>query len=713
MSYSEFRGGLQNFNEYIATERVDLVGGTALFGNPSLGGIRAEISGNMKDMICQLLAGNLNLPQVQICLDANLSALIGSTGLPAGLTAALTSARTSMQIFMDHTGIDAALGRLNAVMGEIASVASMINFCATPINAKPIPNLLENVMGSFLGEGDDLMALLGGVIPDQLEVCYNPATGVVNHNAFPSTGLLKQIKDKIDYIGSGAWAAQDYADFVTSLDQFSSDANNLIASELAISNASTETNGLGSANTTSTATGDPPALVSFAPIKDSSDGYRDLKFTVVFSQPMNTATITIRTAAGSSNGGNILVSTDSTFGNISNEVIMSEVGVIASSQDTTFQFSPATNLSANTTYYVKVTSGVTNSFETGIPMAVTYGNHSFHVGASVQTPTYAVGTSQTNSDIGSVINRAINLRATHDSLGGYPVCGKTGSSQEGKCVDSIFDRLLPSQISGLLATGDNYSALVQERIPIYDYCGNIVGYTTTTTQGEQIVQEGTELTAADAYVTIREQQAIGQQEELALDTSAGTAVSTTTTQTTTTTTGGGTTGGTGGGSGSTTGGGGTGGTGGTSGTTTSAEYTSVVQTIDATSTIATFSVNNIATEIGPALNTSWFFTIRVAARRVGLISEQKAWEFRNVINNFSGNLTLVGDNVEHTFQHQASTTNDDLGNASTGTTAWDVGITAYSATNVLRIIITGEASKRINWSIAVDYVQIPSDITLT
>ena len=48
MSYSEFRGGLQNFNEYIATERIDLVGETALFGNPLLGGIRAEISGNMK-----------------------------------------------------------------------------------------------------------------------------------------------------------------------------------------------------------------------------------------------------------------------------------------------------------------------------------------------------------------------------------------------------------------------------------------------------------------------------------------------------------------------------------------------------------------------------------------------------------------------------------------------------------------------------------------
>ena len=271
---------------------------------------------------------------------------------------------------------------------------------------------------------------------------------------------------------------------------------------------------------------------------------------------------------------------------------------------------------------------------------------------------------------------------------------------------------MPSQITGLLATGDNYSALVQEKIPIYDYCGNIVGYTTTTTQGEQIVQEGTELTAPDAYITIREQQAIGQPEELALDTSAGTAVSTTTTQTTTTTTGGGTTGGTGGGSGTTTGGGSTGGTGGTGAGTTSAEYTSVVQTIDATSTIATFTVNNIATEIGPALNTSWFFTIRVAARRVGLISEQKAWEFRNVINNFSGNLTLVGANVEHTFQHQASVTNDDLGGASTGTDAWDVGITAYSATNVLRITITGEANKRINWSIAVDYVQIPSDVTL-
>ena len=708
MSYSEFRGGLQNFNEYIATERVDLLGNTALFGNKSLGSIRAELSGNMKDMICQLLAGNLTLPQVQICLDANLAALIGQTGLPAALSTALTGARTAMQSFIDATGIDSVLGRLNAVMGEVASVASMINFCATPINAKPIPNLLENVMGSFLGEGEDLMALLGGVIPDQLEVCYNPATGKVNHNAFPPAGLLKQIQAKIDYIGGGAWAAEDYADFVSTLDQFSSETNSLIASELGISGASTETDGLGSANTTLAITGDPPSISSFLPIKGSSDNYKDLKFTVSFTQPMNTATITIRTVAGAGNGGNILVATDSAF---SNEILMSDVGVIVSKQNTMFQFSPAANLSDNTTYYVKVTTGVASSFETGVAMESAYENHSFHVGSSTQTPTYAVGTGQTNSDIGTVINRAINLRATHDSLGGYPVCGRTGSSQEGKCSDNIFDKFLPSQITGLLATGDNYSALIQTRTPLYDYCGNIVGYTTVTAQGEQIVQEGTELTAPDAYITIREQQAIGQPEELVLDTEAGTAVSTVTTQTTTTTTGGGT-GGTGGGSGSTTGGGTTGGTGGTGAGTTSAEYTSVVQTIDATSTIATFTVNNITTEIGPALNTSWFFTIRVAARRVGLISEQKAWEFRNVINNFSGNLTLVGDNVEHTFQHQASVTNDDLGGASTGTDAWDVGITAYSATNVLRITIIGEANKRINWSIAVDYVQIPSDVTL-
>ena len=303
MAYSDFKGGLATFNEYIAAENQSI----NLSGEDTDDTvIKVEIGGNMKTMICNLLAGNglVPMPQIQICLDMNLNALMGLASANAALFAAMASCRTALQAFNEHTGISATLARLNAVIGEAAAIASMINFCDSPINPKPIPNLLESVMGSFLGAGEAILNRLGRVIPERAKLCFtlqgkchvngvevptlnnnkneciSPSNlGVytivpgMNSDAFIDGGLLDDI-EKAFLAGtdiSGLWE-----DWVAQLRAINDDFNKIIHFENEIAKRATETKGLGK----STKSHDP--LIGY-------EGYVPV---VTLLQPPNQGTVT-------------------------------------------------------------------------------------------------------------------------------------------------------------------------------------------------------------------------------------------------------------------------------------------------------------------------------------------------------------------------------------------------------------------------------------
>ena len=65
MSYADFKNGLQSFNEYVKAENQSL----NLAGSYDNAVARVEIGPNMKQMICDLLAGKFppRLPQIQFC----------------------------------------------------------------------------------------------------------------------------------------------------------------------------------------------------------------------------------------------------------------------------------------------------------------------------------------------------------------------------------------------------------------------------------------------------------------------------------------------------------------------------------------------------------------------------------------------------------------------------------------------------------------------
>ena len=95
-------------------------------------------------------------------------------------------------------------------------------------------------------------------------------------------------------------------------------------------------------------------------------------------------------------------------------------------------------------------------------------------------------------------NVANNLSATFDKLGGYPVAGIAGTGMAGQEFNNIFEVLVEPEMLALLKKGNNYDALIQEKTPIYDYCGNITGYSTTTLHGEATPTSGTTVVSQTA-----------------------------------------------------------------------------------------------------------------------------------------------------------------------------------------------------------------------
>lgn len=91
------------------------------------------------------------------------------------------------------------------------------------------------------------------------------------------------------------------------------------------------------------------------------------------------------------------------------------------------------------------------------------------------------------SAVGIQGNAAIasQLQSLYDKFAGYPVIDKNG-----KVYDNIFKLILDDNMIRLLQTPSNPTPTIATREPIYNYCGDIVGYNTVISQQENIYSEG-------------------------------------------------------------------------------------------------------------------------------------------------------------------------------------------------------------------------------
>ena len=267
MSYSDFKNGLTTFHEYIAPENQNIPIATPFDGAV----VRVELGVNPKQMLCDLLAGKFppKLPQIQLCLDMNLGALESVASANAALVAAIQSCRLALQGFNEHTGLPATLARVNAVIGEAAAVASMIAFCSDPINPKPIPNLLETVMGSFLGAGEAIMNKLGKVMGGGQTICMDFSTNPpsVNHNIYIPGGLAEDIWKAIE---SGMSWGPLVDDWINQLYEIRDEFASLIEKENSIAEAAIEAGGVGGSNDIPTLVDANPVIQTSTPVKEGS-----------------------------------------------------------------------------------------------------------------------------------------------------------------------------------------------------------------------------------------------------------------------------------------------------------------------------------------------------------------------------------------------------------------------------------------------------------
>jgi hypothetical protein len=95
-------------------------------------------------------------------------------------------------------------------------------------------------------------------------------------------------------------------------------------------------------------------------------------------------------------------------------------------------------------------------------------------------------------------------------------------------------------------------------------------------------------------------------------------------------------------------------------------------------------------------DTTWFWTLRVAARRVDGDNESAGYELRGVIDNNSGTTALVGS-VTSVY------TNEDQ-------SAWNVAVTVDNTDDELVITVTGEVSKTIRWVGILEIVQVMGNV---
>jgi len=234
VTFTDF-SSMSAFNDYLDTRhhvRSEVVSQETDSGRSI---VRAEMSYTVREILCAVMAGKgLKLPNIQMCLYINIQELLKLDAVTGNLRTALQNIESRMEEFIDHTNIENVLHRLNTVIGEAATVANMINFCGNPIQPKAIPNMLENVMESYLGTGEELINNLGSIAPEN--VCACVGTNGFNTTVF-NGGVLGQISENFNDLASGSLASGTLNAFASSLNNIATDFTNLMKRETEINAA--------------------------------------------------------------------------------------------------------------------------------------------------------------------------------------------------------------------------------------------------------------------------------------------------------------------------------------------------------------------------------------------------------------------------------------------------------------------------------------------
>jgi len=158
----------------------------------------AQLPKTLKDIICAILAGELKNPfeGPLLCLDIALGNLIGTSGMPENAQDQLKAIKGTIASLLDHLGVNSIIGRMQNVLSTLALMHSMINFCDNDVTAPNIGTILDNILGSLFGPGENHINALGNI--GDVSLCLN-SDGSFNFSGL-SSGLLKDISDDLPNI---------------------------------------------------------------------------------------------------------------------------------------------------------------------------------------------------------------------------------------------------------------------------------------------------------------------------------------------------------------------------------------------------------------------------------------------------------------------------------------------------------------------------------
>lgn len=139
-----------------------------------------------------MLKGNI------LCIQANLEELTG-LDIDGGLKEALNELKGELAAFQEHLGVPETLKRVNDAIADMQKVLALGGMCPVPLKAPKIPNVLNDVAGSFFGAANGIINQLGKLSKPQL--CLD-AKGGINTGAYNPDSILGQINSQVATIGN-------------------------------------------------------------------------------------------------------------------------------------------------------------------------------------------------------------------------------------------------------------------------------------------------------------------------------------------------------------------------------------------------------------------------------------------------------------------------------------------------------------------------------
>ena len=371
MVLSSFPNGLRNASDYLNPNNI----GQAF--DDIAEDVRESIiptfqDNSLKEVICRMLASRGMLyPNSQVGINNSLDILCNLPNIQRDLKAALVELCRAYSRFMDHNTLDSVLSRISNTLSEILAISSMINFCDTVVDPIPIRSLLEDVMDSFLGGGQEINDLIGLLDYNYLENIFDKNSRIFQPQMFTG-GILGDLGSRYSDVLSGSLDQSFIDEIIGRVTRSINQIEALIEKETTTKGIhenrriETPTNGDGSGTPTDSGSGLGGT--------ELGDGNR----------PFNT-----------------------------------KLGVLFNADDEGIQ---------------------------------------------------------------GVVSSASRLKALYQSLSNYPVTDRNGVT-----YNNIFELFVDPELLELLRVQADPVTTIEDRLPVYDHCGMLIGYTTNTIQDQERV----------------------------------------------------------------------------------------------------------------------------------------------------------------------------------------------------------------------------------